>query len=75
LIQYSSIRNKIKIRVVINPQNYNSRGFETSYQHGIVVSPKIALPAVECLMVKELVAGTLSHMKGTVDYSDYECLR
>jgi hypothetical protein len=32
------------------------------------------LPAVECLMVKELVAGALSHIKGTVDYSDYECL-
>jgi HAD superfamily hydrolase (TIGR01549 family) len=58
-----------------NPQNYNSRGFETSYQHGIVASPKIGLPAVECLMVKELVAGALSHIKGTVDYSDYECLR
>ena len=44
-----------KIRDIINPQNYNSRGFETSYQHGIVASPKIGLPAVECLMVKELV--------------------
>ena len=58
-----------------NPQNYNSRGFETSYQHGIVASPKIGLPAVECLMVKELVAGALSHIKVTVDYSDYECLQ
>ena len=58
-----------------NPQNYNSRGFETSYQHGIVASPKIGLPAVECLMVKELVVGALSHIKGTVDYSDYECLQ
>ena len=58
-----------------NPQNYNSRGFETSYQHGIVASPEIGLPAVECLMVKELVDGALSHIKGTVDYSDYECLQ
>lgn len=58
-----------------NPQNYNPRGFETSYQHGIVASPKIALPAVECLMVKELVVGALSHIQGTVDYSDYECLQ
>jgi predicted N-acetyltransferase YhbS len=58
-----------------NPQNYNSRGFKTSYQHGIVASPKIALPAVKCLMGKELVAGALSHIKGTVDYSDYECLQ
>ena len=64
-----------KIRDIINPQNYNSRGFETSYQHGIVASPKIGLPAVECLMAKELVAGALSHIKGTVDYSDYECLQ
>jgi predicted N-acetyltransferase YhbS len=58
-----------------NPQNYNSRGFVTSYQHGIVANPKITLPAVECLMVKELVTGALSHIKGTVDYSDYECLQ
>ncbi|MEE1291497.1 MAG: N-acetyltransferase [Spirochaetota bacterium] len=58
-----------------NPQNYNSRGFKTSYPHGIVASLKIGLPAVECLMVKELVAGALSDIKGTVDYSDYECLQ
>ena len=58
-----------------NPRNYNPRGFETSYPHGIVASPSIGLPAVECLMVKELVSGALEHIKGTVDYSDYECLR
>ncbi|MBO5289833.1 MAG: N-acetyltransferase [Spirochaetales bacterium] len=58
-----------------NPQNYNSRGFETSAPFGIVAGTNINLPAVECLMVKELVAGALSHIKGIVDYSDYECLR
>ena len=57
-----------------NPRNYNPRGFETSYQHGIVARPSIGLPAVECLMVKELVAGALENIKGIVDYSDYECL-
>ena len=57
-----------------NPQNYNPRGFETSYQYGIVAGPKINLPAVECLMVKELVSGALESIKGIVDYSDYECL-
>ena len=57
-----------------NPRNYNPRGFETSYPHGIVASPKIGLPAVECLMVKELVSGALDNIKGMVDYSDYECL-
>ena len=58
-----------------NPRNYNARGFETSYPHGIVAGPNIGLPAVECLMVKELVSGALGSIKGMVDYSDYECLR
>lgn len=57
-----------------NPRNYNPRGFETSYPHGIVAGPNIDLPAVECLMVKELVSGALEHIKGIVDYSYYECL-
>lgn len=57
-----------------NPQNYNARGFETSCNYGIVASPKIGLPAVECLMVKELVNGSLKEIKGVVDYSDYKCL-
>ena len=57
-----------------NPQNYNPRGFETSSQYGIVAGSKINLPAVECLMVKELISGALEHIKGIVDYSDYECL-
>ena len=57
-----------------NPRNYNPRGFETSYHHGIVAGPNIHLPAVECLMVKELVCGALDNIKGIVDYSDYECL-
>ena len=57
-----------------NPRNYNPRGFETSYHYGIVAGPNINLPAVECLMVKELVSGALDNIKGIVDYSDYECL-
>ena len=57
-----------------NPRNYNPRGFETSCHHGIVAGPNIHLPAVECLMVKELVCGALDNIKGIVDYSDYECL-
>ena len=57
-----------------DPRNYNPRGFETSYHYGIVAGPNIDLPAVECLMVKELVSGALDQIKGIVDYSDYECL-
>lgn len=57
-----------------NPRNYQPRGFETSYPHGIVAGPNLHLPAVECLMVKELVSGALKNIKGTVDYSDYETL-
>lgn len=57
-----------------NPRNYNARGFKTSCDYGIVASPQIGLPAVECLMVKELVEGSLENIKGVVDYSDYQCL-
>ena len=57
-----------------NPMNYNPRGFKTSCDYGITASPKIGLPAPECLMVKELVPGSLKNIKGVVDYSDYENL-
>ncbi len=57
-----------------NPRNYNPRGFKTAFDFGIVASPKICLPAVECLMVKDLVEGALENINGVVDYSDYECL-
>lgn len=58
-----------------NPQNYNARGFVTSADYGIVAAPSVGLPAPECLMVKELVQGTLEQMKGEVEYSFYETLR
>ena len=58
-----------------NPLNYRPRGFVTSADHGIVASEKIGLPAVECMMVKELVPGALDHIKGVVDYSFYKVLR
>ena len=57
-----------------NPRNYRSRGFVTSADYGIVPGPKLHLPAIECLMVKELVPGALEHIRGTVDYSMYETL-
>ena len=57
-----------------NPANYRARGFVTSALHGIVAAESVGLPAVECLMVKELVPGGLSGIRGTVAYSDYECL-
>jgi len=57
-----------------NPLNYNPRGFKTSYPYGIIAGPKIKLPNVNCLMIKELVEGTLEHMSGIVDYSFYESL-
>ncbi len=57
-----------------NPQNYNPRGFKTSCNYGIVADPKLGIPSVDCLMVKELVEGSLEKIKGTVDYSDYEYL-
>jgi predicted N-acetyltransferase YhbS len=38
-----------------NPQNYRARGFKTAFDYGIYASEKIGLPAIECLMVQELV--------------------
>ena len=57
-----------------SPQNYRSRGFVTSADFGIVAHQSIGLPAVECLMAKELVPGGLDKIHGVVSYSDYECL-
>jgi len=58
-----------------NPRNYNSRGFQPSYQFGIQAGPNIKLPEPECLMVKELEEGALDRISGVVDYSFYETLR
>ena len=58
-----------------NPKNYHSRGFVTSADHGITAGPDIHLPHVSCLMIRELAAGALEHIHGTVDYSFYDTLR
>lgn len=57
-----------------NPQNYRSRGFESSYKFGIEAGPSIGLPHPDCLMVKELEEGALEKISGLVDYSYYEAL-
>lgn len=57
-----------------NPQNYRARGFKTSCDFGIVAGKTLSLPSPECLMVKELVKGTLVNISGIVDYSDYQYL-
>lgn len=58
-----------------NPRNYRSRGFVTAADHGIIAHESIGLPAVECLMVRELIPGGLDGIHGVVSYADYECLR
>ena len=58
-----------------NPQNYRSRGFQTSADFGIIAGESVGLPAPECLMVKELTAGALDRIQGGVEYTDYKCLR
>ena len=58
-----------------NPQNYNSRGFKTSADYGIIAHESVGLPAVECLMVQELKKGALEHIKGALDYRFYETLK
>ena len=58
-----------------NPKNYNPRGFVTSADHGITAGPKLRLPHVSCLMIRELADGALDHIHGEVDYSFYDTLR
>ena len=57
-----------------NPKNYRSRGFVTSADYGITAHASVKLPAPECLMVKELIPGTLGRIKGVVSYEDYKFL-
>ena len=57
-----------------NPRNYHARGFVTAADHGILPGRTVHLPAIECLMVKELEPGALRRIHGTVEYSDYESL-
>ena len=35
----------------------------------------VGLPTPECLMVKELISGSLEGIQGQVSYRDYDCLR
>lgn len=58
-----------------NPRNYRSRGFKTSADYGVYASEKIGLPAVECLMIQELVPGALKDVNGYLDYCFYDSLR
>ena len=79
LIEYGFERaRELGYKAVIvegNPRNYRSRGFVTSADHGITAHESIGLPAVECLMVRELIPGGLDGIHGVVSYADYECLR
>lgn len=58
-----------------NPRNYQPRGFEPSWRHGVVAGPGIHLPHPDCLMVKELNPGALADIHGEVDYSFYDALQ
>lgn len=79
LIEYGFVRAKeMGFKAVIvegNPQNYRSRGFQTAVNYGIMPGKSVHLPAIECLMVKELEEGALTTMKGLVEYDDYEALK
>ena len=50
------------------PHNYRARGFVTAADHGILPGKTVHLPAIECLMVKELLPGALGRIRGTVEY-------
>ena len=79
LIEYGFERaRELGFRAVIvegNPLNYRSRGFVTAADHGILPGPDVHLPAIECLMVKELLPGGLQNIRGQVSYRDYQSLQ
>lgn len=54
--------------------NYRNRGFVTSAPFGITAHESVGLPALECLMVKELIPGSLEGVHGQVSYSEYKTL-
>ena len=56
------------------PRNYRARGFVTAADHGILPGKTVHLPAIECLMVKELVPGALERIQGVVEYDFYDTL-
>lgn len=78
LIEYGfEIGKKLGYKAVLvegNPQNYNARGFKTSADFGIIADESVGLPAVECMMIKELINGGLGNIKGVVDYEKYRTL-
>ncbi|MDE5582163.1 MAG: N-acetyltransferase [Ruminococcus sp.] len=57
-----------------DPKNYNPREFVTSKDYGIIAGENIHLPHESCLMIKELVDGSLENISGVVDYSFYTSL-
>ena len=79
LIEYGfEVAKELGFKAVLvegNPQNYRSRGFDSSYKYGIEAGPSVGLPHPDCLMVKELAEGALEHIQGLLDYSYYDCLR
>lgn len=78
IIEYGFCRaKKAGFKAVLvegNPMNYQSRGFRTSADFGIIADESIKLPDISCLMVKELEAGALKNIKGTVKYDIYDSL-
>ena len=79
IIEYGfEVAKELGFKAVIvegNPQNYRSRGFDSSYKYGIEAAESVHLPHPDCLMVKELEDGALEHINGLLDYSFYECLK
>ena len=78
LIEYGFQRaRELGYKAVIvegNPANYRSRGFVTAADHHILPGRTVQLPAIECLMVRELEPGALDGIHGYVEYSDYDTL-
>lgn len=79
IIEYGfEVARELGFKAVIvegNPQNYRSRGFDSSNKYGIEAAESVHLPHPDCLMVKELEDGALEHINGLLDYSFYECLK
>lgn len=78
IIEYGFLQaEKMGYKAVLvegNPKNYHARGFQTAADFGILPGRSVHLPHIECLMVKELQAGVLARIKGTVEYDFYKTL-
>ena len=58
-----------------NPQNYRSRGFQTSADFGIIAGKSVGKQCRARRTPNQQVNGALDRIQGVAEYTDYKCLR